>query len=62
MYTACSIVSKLTVAVATLSVNKLKLWLAMHTACSIVSKLTVAVATLSLNKLNDGWQCIHQVL
>ena len=42
--------------VATLSVNKLKLWLAMYTPRSIVSTLTVAVATLSVNKLKDCWQ------
>ena len=50
-YTACSIVSILTVAVATLSVHKLKRWLAMCTLSSIVSTLTVAVATLSVHKL-----------
>ena len=62
MYTPSFIVSKPTVAVATLSVNKLKRWLAMCTPSSM-STLTVAVATLSvINMKNDGWECIHQVL
>ena len=62
MYTPSFKVSKLTVAVATLSVNKLKRWLAMCTPSSM-STLTVAVATLSVNnKKNDGWECIHPVL
>ena len=43
--------STLTVAVATLSVNKLKRWLAMCTLISIVPTLAVAVATHSVNKL-----------
>ena len=61
MYTPSFIVSKLTVSVATLSVNKLKRWLAMCTPSSM-STLTVAVATLSVNNMkNDGWECIHQV-
>ena len=64
MYTPSFIVSKLTVAVATLSINKLKRWLAMCTCTpSSMSTLTVAVATLSVNNMkNDGWECIHQVL
>ena len=61
MYTPRSIVSTLAVAIATLSVNKLKLWLAMYTPRSIVSTLTVAVAPLSVNKLNVGWQCVQHV-
>ena len=58
--------STLTVALATLSVNKMKMMGGnvhqAHTLNSIMSRLTVAVATLSANKLNGGWQCIHQVL
>ena len=56
------IVSTLTVVVATLSINKMKLMVGNVNSMFIVSTLPVAVATLSVNKLNDGWQCIHQVL
>ena len=43
--------STLTVAVATLSVNKQNWWLVTYTPSSIVSTLAVAVATLGVNKL-----------
>ena len=49
--TACSILSILTVAVATLSVNKIKRWLAMYSPRSAVSNLTVEAAILSVNKM-----------
>ena len=46
-----SIVSILTVAVITLSVNKPKRWLAMCTLSSKVLTLRVEIVTLSVNKL-----------
>ena len=51
VYTKFYIVSTLTVVVATLSVNKMKMIIGNVTACSILSILTVAVATLSVNKI-----------
>ena len=51
VYTKFYLVSTLTVVVATLSVNKMKMIVGICTPKSIVSTLTVAVATLSVNKL-----------
>ena len=51
VYTKFYIVSTLTVVLATLSVNKMKMMVGNVTLCSIVSILTVAVATLSVNKI-----------
>ena len=51
VYIKYYIVSTITVVVATLSINKMKMVVGKGTACSIVLTLTVEVATISVNKM-----------
>ena len=64
MFTPRSIVSTLTVVVATLSLNQINVRVGnVNTKFYIVLTLTVVVATLSLNQVKcEGWQYIYHVL